>query len=296
MFENLGQDIRFGARMLATSPAFTIVAALSLAIGIGSTTAIFSIVNAVLLRPLPVAEPERLVVMNWRSPEFRVTVNGYRMRDEVTKETYSGSFSSPAYERFRADRSVLSHAFAFYNLGNSNFVADGLPESLPAQLVSGDYFSGLGMRPVIGRLLTREDDRADAPPAMVISEALWRRRFGAQASAIGKVVKLNGRSFTIAGVVPSGFHGTLDFAGSPQVFGPLALQPLVEDTPRGTTNNSTWWLAVMGRLAPGVSIEQAQAVLDGAARTGHIFNLGHGVIKETDPDQAKALVEFVHSH
>lgn len=262
MFESLRQDVRYGVRMLAKSPAFTAVAVLSLALGIGATTAIFSIVDAVMLRSLPVAEPERLVGMQWRSPEFRVSVSGFRMTDPATKETYSASFSGPAFQRLHADDSLLSHTFAFYNLGNSNFVADGLADSVTAQLVSGEYFPGLGMRAVAGRLLVPDDDRADAPPVLVISEALWRRRYGGQASAVGKVVKLNGTSFTIAGIVPRGFHGTIDYAAAPEVFVPLAFQVHVEDRPRSSGNNETWWLGMMGRLAPGVSMAQAQAALD----------------------------------
>jgi len=262
MFDALLQDVRYGLRMLAKTPAFTAVAVLSLALGIGSTTAIFSIVDTVMLRSMPVADPDRLVVMNWVSPEFSVSVSGYRMRDEVTKETYSGSFSLSVVQRLQADRSVLSHAFAFYNMGSSNFVADDFPESLSAQLVSGNYFPGLGMRAVAGRLLAPDDDRAGAPLKLVISEALWQRRFGGHASAVGKVVRLNGQMFTIAGVAPKGFHGTIDYAASPDVFLPLAHQALVEDRPRKDGNDETWWLGLMGRLQPGVSIEQARAGLD----------------------------------
>lgn len=262
MLENFRQDVRFGARMLVKTPAFTAVAALSLALGIGATTAMFSIVNAVMLRSMPVVEPERLVVLNWTSPEFRISVSGYRMQDPVTKETYSGSFSMPAFERLRADRSVLSHTFAFYSLGDSNFVADDVPEAVPAQLVTGEYFTGLGIRSVAGRLLLPDDDRADAHPAVVISEALWQRRFGAEASAVGKAVKFNGQPFTIVGVVPREFHGTTDWPGKADVFLPAAFQARVEDRPRPRDNRETWWLGVMGRLAPGIGIEQARAALD----------------------------------
>ncbi len=262
MWEDLRQDLRYGFRIMSKSPGLAAISVLSLALGIGSTTAIFAILDAVLLRSLPVVQPEQLVVMNWTSPDFRVSVSGYRMRNDVTKESYSASFSKPVFDRLRGENTALSRIFAFYNLGSCNFVADDLPESLPAQLVSGEYFSGLGMRPVAGRLLAPEDDRIGAPRALVVSERLWERRFGAQTSAIGKMVTLNGQSFTIAGVAPRGFHGTVDYAASPDVFIPIAHQSVVEDRPRKDSNDETWWMGVMGRLRPGVSIEQARAALD----------------------------------
>ena len=187
--ENWTQDVRYGIRMLLRSPAFTAVAVLSLALGIGANTAIFSLLNAVLLRTLPVEQPERLLV--------------------VTHMTGPGqwfSFSSPLYRSLRDQNQAFSGLTA---ASESDVDLDmrvfGSSESVRARLVSGNYFSVLGVVAAAGRTLT-PDDRA-RNGVVVISNDLWKRRFGQASSAIGQQVALNGSGFMIVGVTPPGFFG-----------------------------------------------------------------------------------------
>jgi predicted permease len=265
------QDIRYAARQLRRSPGFATVAVLSLGLGIGANTAIFSLVDAVLLKMLPVKKPEDLVLFQWvMGPKgFPVPLFAALETDPKTKRTLCASLSKEAFERFRSQSgNSLSDVFAFVRVPQPTLVADGLAEVGSAQLISGGYHAGLGVPALIGRTLTAEDDRPGAAPAAVISHGYWQRRFGGDVATIGKSLVVNGAVVTIVGVTPPGFFGALDVGVAPDVSLPLALLPQVDGQIAEFTSRpgGLWWLRVMGRLKPGVTREQAEADLGGVFR------------------------------
>jgi predicted permease len=267
MLEQIVQDLRYGARILAKSPGFTAVAALSLALGIGANTSIFTLIDAVLLKTLPVREPERLVTFFWAAkdwPEAAKSMTGSSWRD-AGKSTGT-SLSYPAFEQIRARNTTLSAVFAFAGIGRATVAVDGQAAHANGQMVSADYFTGLGLQPAAGRFLTTDDDKEGAPGVAVISYAYWQRRFGGDAAAVGKAVTVNGTPFTVVGVTPPEFFG-LSPGEAIEVSVPLATQPLV--APRFMGGDAgifkkpdRWWVILMGRLKPGVTRAQALAELD----------------------------------
>src|SRR6266850_768526 len=169
-WEQLLQDLRYAVRMMAAQPLFTAMAALSLALGIGANTAIYSFMDAILLRALPVQNPESLVVLNWRSKDHPAVVhglNGTNFRDPKIGYT-SGNFPFPAYELLRANSPTFSSIFAFKGAGRLNLLIRGHADLAASQYVSGEYFRGLGVPPAAGRLIDSSDDRAGAPPVVVL--------------------------------------------------------------------------------------------------------------------------------
>jgi predicted permease len=270
MEDEMFQDLRYVARMLLKNPGFTIVAALSLALGIGANTAVFSLLDAVLLKTLPVKEPERLVLFRWLSGGkalwTTMTSEGSFEHDKATGLQTGTSFSYPAYEHLRANNRSLSETFAFVHMGMSVKV-DRQAENASCQFVSGNYFAGLRLPALLGRTLSDDDDNAGAEPAAVISYKYWQRRFGGDPAVVGKIVYINDTAFTIAGVTPREFYGTSNIGRVIEISVPLALIPKV--TPRGRypmSEPKDWWLNIMGRLKPGVSATQAQAELNLAMR------------------------------
>jgi predicted permease len=263
----LWQDLRYGARVLLKTPGFTAIAAVSLALGIGANTALFSVVDAMLLKLLPVREPERLVLFQSLAPrEFSAGgYNGNLTRDPVTGQQRMTSFPFQSYQRLRAEQSALADVFAFGQV-NLNVQADGQADVPSGQAVSGNYHVGLGVRPLLGRVLTDEDDRAAATPAAVISHRYWQQRFGADAAVVGKQINLNGVAFTVVGVTPPGFDGAGQVGSTQDVTIPLAFEPQINvDRERSRMYGAgLWWLRVMGRLKPGATREQAQAQLEAA--------------------------------
>src|SRR5207249_1882743 len=178
----LWQDLRYGLRMLAKSPGFTAVAVLSLALGIGANTAIFSLIDAVLLKMLPVQNPQQLVLLTWMSkgrPEGVMSSLSGNMSDTPGGGVTSESLSYPTYDRIRAGNTVFSNVMTLAADGDKVSVSvKGVPEMADADLVSGTFFTTLGVQPILGRALTPEDDRAGASPVAVISYGYWKRRFG----------------------------------------------------------------------------------------------------------------------
>src|SRR5262245_4675018 len=207
----LWQDLRYGVRMLIKHKGLTIIAILSLGLGIGANTAIFSLVDAVLLKSLPVKEPERLAQFKWLSgSNFRISHHyGYARMDEATGLRINTSFPQQTFEQFRARQRTLTDLFAFAGLEQVNANVDGQAEVASGLVVSGGYFTGLGVQPVLGRAITAEDDRSGAPAVAVISFRYWERRFGANPAVIGKQINLNNASFTIIGVTPREFAGVM---------------------------------------------------------------------------------------
>jgi predicted permease len=261
-------DLRFALRQLAKSRGFAFVAIVSLALGIGANTAIFSLVNEFLLRSLPVKNPEELVLFRniagstGRAMSRSQWGNGYR--DPVSGLATSTSFSLLTLERFSANHPGLSDVFGFMPVSQPNLLIDGAPEiSASAQLVSGGYHAGLGVSSVIGRTLTVEDDRAGAPPVAVISERYWQNRFDGETAVLGKTIRFNKISFTIVGVTARGFNGTGQAGESADVSVPLAhYAKVLTNNPADLAQPWYWWIRIMGRVAPGHTVAQARASLE----------------------------------
>jgi len=272
------RDLRHAARLLRRNPGFASIAVLSLALGIGANTAIFSLVNAFLLRSLPVRNPEELVL--FRAVEG---VNGRMSRagenngsiDPATGRNSTTSFSLLILDRFRATPSGLSEVFAFAPVSQPNVLIDGQPEiAASAQLVSGNYHAGLGVPARLGRIFTMKDDRRSAQPVAVISFRYWDARFGRDPGVIGKTIAVNRIPTVIVGVTPSGFDGAAQAGESPDVT--LALAHHLEYQPSRTERTQPWywWLRIMARVAPGATAAQARAALEPvfqeAAREGWV--------------------------
>jgi predicted permease len=292
------QDLRYGFRMLLKQKGLTSVALLSLALGIGANTALFSIVDAMLLKMLPVKEPERLVLFRSVAPqEFSVgSYNGNSTRDEQTGLVNRTSFVYQTYQRLREQQGPMSDIFAFGNIG-VNVTADGQADIANGQGVTGNYYAALGVQPAIGRLLTDEDDKPGAPPVAVLSHRYWQKRFGGDAAVVGKQINLNNVPFTVVGVSSKGFDGTMGVGSSQDITVAVTLEPQL----RGDSRNSymsgagVWWLRIMGRLKPGATREQAQAQLENAflqsvlehraARQAAAKGNGGNVISDLDPKQ-----------
>jgi predicted permease len=262
LLDDLARDVRHGARALGRGPAFTIVAVLTLALGIGANTAIFSVVDAVLLRRLPVDHPERLVLFS----------------DDTSEGTTSSTpppegqwhlFSSEVYDALRASGLPLESIAAFAS-GESTVTtrpADAAASAarVQAHLVSGNYFEVMGASPMLGRTLTAADDRPDASPVLVISHGYWRDRLDANPNAVGRTLLVNDVAFTIAGVMPASFFGER-VRRSPDLWVPLAWQPGIQRRPSVLARTDYYWLSLVGRLGPGQTRAAAEAAVTTALR------------------------------
>src|SRR5436190_5269812 len=245
------QDLRYGLRMLAKNPGFTAVAVLTLALGIGANTAIFTLVNGILLKSLPVQKPDELVLL------------GHGLDRGVVGEAQRGSwelFSYAFYQHFREHNRVFQGVCAFqsFEVGLSVRVGN-TASSAPGKLVSGNYYSVLGVRPLLGRLFTPEDDMAGAAPAAVISYRFWSKQFSQDATVLGKTVDVNGTAFTVIGVTPPGFFGETLQTDPPDMWLPLVTQPQVSQQESLLTPQGPYWLGIVGRLKPEATFQQAQA-------------------------------------
>jgi predicted permease len=276
--ERLWQDVHYGLRQLCRSPGFTAVALLSLALGIGANTAIFSLIDAVLFKLLPVQHPQQLALLTWTSKGFPDGVinsmSGNWDQDKSGRSTGT-SFSYPSYEQIRDRNDVFSSVTALAaNESDLNVGYKGQAGRADGQLVSGTFFSALGVQPVLGRALTPDDDRIGASPAAVISYGYWQRRFGHDPGVVGQTITVNGTPFGIVGVSPPEFYG-LQPGRAVEVWLPLHSQPQVEPgwspggPPQGTppvgskfAARDDWWVLIVGRVKPGVSEEQAKAASD----------------------------------
>ena len=252
----LWKDIRFGIRTLAGKPGFTAVATLSLALGIGANTALFSLVNALLLRHLPVAHPEQLVALGLTS-----RVNGV---SEGTPQLRL--ISVPLYRALREKNQCFEGLLASGRSEQLDLRTEGAPTSSEAEhprarLVSGNYFSVLGVRALIGRTFTDDDDKQGAPPAIVLGYQYWQRRFGSDPGILGKRFNINGGEFSVIGVAVPEFDGEVVGARY-DLWIPLIQQPLVNPGRNWLNDPRTSFLLLMGRLKPGVTLEQAHAELD----------------------------------
>ena len=222
--ETFLQDLRYAARMLRRTPGFAAVVIVSLALGIGANTAIFSAIDAVMLRMLPVEEPQQLVMLQWHAkdwPEKYVDdLEGSGFGNEV-KDSPAIHLLTPQYQQFKNQNHVFSNTFAFAaNSDAVNVGIDGHAEAAVIQGVSGNYFDGLGIQAVLGRTILPEDDQESAPAMAVVSNEFWQQRLGGSSAVAGKTIIVNGLPVTIVGVTPPDFFG-LEPGSSPGLFMPL---------------------------------------------------------------------------
>jgi len=258
------QDVRYGLHTMVKNPGFTVIAVLTLGLGIGANTALFSVVDAVLLKKLPaVKDPDSLVLFNSTSnKQFTPgSHNGSNRTDPATGLTTRSSFPYQSFVRMREQRGACEDIFAFSAIG-LNLNADGLADFANAQAVTGNYYEVLGVRPFLGRMITYSDDNSGSSPVAVISYRFWQKRFGSRADIVGKQINLNNIPFTIAGVAPPGFEGAMDLGTSMDVAIPMGWETQVDGERSEFMGAGDWWIRIMGRLKPGATVEQARASLE----------------------------------
>jgi len=257
------QDLRYALRMLARSPGFATVAILTLALGIGANSAIFSVINAVMLRALPAEDPQRLVIFSWSS-HHEPKLRGHSSYGDCdgNEGTNDCSFSVPFYEALRSHTSTFSGVAAFAGPMEVDFSGNGPAIIARGEYVSGDYFTTVGEKTIVGRPLGLADNAPSASPAIVLDYGYWQRTFGADPTAVGRAVRLNNMDVAIVGVAAPGF-ASLTPGKSQDFFMPLSLAKRIRGERWGTEDRlsdpATWWVVLAGRVKPGVSIEQAQA-------------------------------------
>ena len=246
----LWQDLRYGARMLMKKPGFTLIAVLTLALGIGANTAIFSVADKLLLRPLPVKDPSQLAIVSGET---------------VNPKFQNNLFSYPDYVDYRDQNEVFSGLLAFAQI-NVRFGEGEQSEKLGIELVSGNYFAVLGVAAAQGRVIQEEDNRhEDAHPVAVISHNCWQRRFGGRRDVIGQTLLLGGATYSIIGIAPAGFTG-MRLEVPAEAWAPLMMRRQLLVATTSNFERRGGWLRLMGRLKPGVTLEQAQASFDLTAR------------------------------
>ena len=270
LFENFLRNLRYGIRALRSTPSFTVVALLSLAIGIGANTAVFTVVNATLLRSLAVDNPDALISLYSSADEPVNNIwrrNSNTVKDPKTGKQLSDTFSLTALQRFQNEAKDAADVFGFYSPGRVGVTDAAGTRTGHLTLVSGNYFQAAGVRVALGRPLTPQDDRARAA-VVVITASFWERAFQNNPSILGSTVKMNGIPAAIVGVVAPGFRGmaAAGFDGPSDLFGPLGamdvLAPLQSrHSKKPLTAPDYWWIHLMARRSPGVSTESAQARL-----------------------------------
>ena len=259
----LAQDLRYGWRMLRKSPAFTVIAVATLALGIGANTAIFSLIDAVIFRSMPIADPQSLVVFQWQAHHGPQT-HSYRTFGDCDDQSDPAhpagcSLPLPFFKEVQAQTNVFSHMAAFTGGEQLDLSGNGPAKMVRGEFVSGDYFETLGVRPHLGRTMAPSDDTPESPAVAVLNYGFWQSSFGGSASAIGKVVRLNGISFTIIGVTEPRFDA-LTLANKYDLWVPLAYHNKL--APHWTAKQDlmdSWWLIIIGRVQSGTPVSQAQA-------------------------------------
>ena len=258
--EDFFQDLRYGLRMLLKSPGFAVTAILTLALGIGANTAIFSLVDGVLLHALPVSAPQELVMFRWtarKEPQF----NGHSAYGDCDSRKVDCVLSGPFYETVRARATSFSGVTAIAGPLDMVLNGNGPASIVSGEIVSGDFFSTLGLHMALGRPLEREDESRAAPPAMVLSYGYWRRAFGGDRSVIGRTVRLNNTAVTIVGVTRPEFT-SLTPGKKQDLFLPFVLTDRIKSEHWEQENRyldpATWWVVIVARLKPGVSLAHAQ--------------------------------------
>jgi predicted permease len=262
-------DLRFGLRQLRRSPGFAAVAVLSLALGIGVNTAIFSMINGILYKSLPVRSAHELRIINWtgrKQPRLR---NGHwhRYQGNIVRnkphKRYGGSFPYPAYRDFAEQAKGFSDIFAFSNGEHRLTISAGdAASSANALMVSGNFFKDYGERVLIGRPITPEDDRRDAVPVTVITYGLWKRAFGLDPHVLGRTLTLKNTALAVIGVLPRDYVGPLAGERRIDFYVPMMAQPQLLPHEKWLDSYDVWWVQMMGRLAPGADEAQVQTSLE----------------------------------
>jgi predicted permease len=247
--ETLLQDLRYALRTLIKNPGFAAIAVLTLALGLGANTAIFSLTDQILLKRLPVQKPDELVVLRADGPKSgRVSTDG----------DAANSFSYPMYTQLRDNNDVFAGLLARFPVSLS-VSGEGQTERADGELVSGNYFDVLGVVPALGRLFTQEDDQIPgANPVIVLSHGYWARHFGGDQQILNKTLVVNGQSMTVVGVARAGFTG-VQIGQTPDVFIPMMMKKQITPTWDGLKEHKDFWLAILGRLKPGLSAKQGEA-------------------------------------
>ncbi|MEK6286926.1 MAG: ABC transporter permease [Acidobacteriota bacterium] len=248
---NFLQDLRYGLRVMLKNPGFTIVSVVTLALGLGANTAIFSLADQILLRLLPVEKPEELVVLRSPGPkQGRVSSDG----------DGAASLSYPLYKELRDKNNVFAGLLARFAVSLS-VAGEGQTERANGELVSGNYFDVLGVRPALGRVFTQDDDRvAGEGQVIVLSHGYWTRHFGANPGILNKTLIVNGTLMTVVGVARSGFDG-VQVGQTPDLFIPITMKAQMTPNWDGLNDHKDFWLAIIGRLKPGLSPAQGEDAL-----------------------------------
>lgn len=265
--ESLTQDIFYGLRMFRTNPGFTAVVLLTLALGIGANTVIFSVVNAIVLRPLPYKEADRLIFVS-----------------ETTSDTKIKPFSFLDYTDWRDQNQVFEH-FAAFKFDGANLIGDDQPERLQTAFVSANIFPMLGVDPIVGRVFTADEDKSGGPRVVVMNYDLWQRRFGGDKGVIDKTLNLDGQIYTVVGVMPAGFKAYPSSTWRPELWMPLSLLPDGLKNARRARQG----IYAFGRLKNGVTFDQARVEMDKVA----------GQLEQQYPDSNgghKAYLVPLHQH
>src|SRR5436190_13872072 len=276
-------DLRHGVRTLLQAKGWTAVVVLSLALGIGANTALFSAINGLYLRTLPVKDPDTLVRLRWLGRNDMATSSSdYGAGIRIGNENVRSTVSYAIYRRYLDANRTMEDLFACAPYGRANIVVDGRADIANAFITTGNYYRILGLTASPGRTIVPDDDRPDAPPVAVISARYWRSRFASDANIVGKVVRFNNVPVTIVGVVAPDLVGVQQvFRENPDIAVPLALDPQLAPMPPPSAGTAAvarlemptyWWLQVMGRLKPSSTAVQVQANLEAvfqqAARDG----------------------------
>ena len=265
IFETVWQDVLYGMRMLRKNPGFTAVAVLTLALGIGANTAIFSLIDALLLRSLPVRDPQELVMLKWsahKSPSFHSSSSYGDCVSRWEADNPTGcTFSHPFFNEVRALPDLFSSVTASGGWMQLDLSGNGPASIMRGLAVAGNYFDALGVRPAFGRVIEPSDEDPSAPPVAVLNYGYWQREFGGSVSAVGKTINLNGVPATIVGVAERRFVSLTPGSG-PDAWLPLSLKPRF--TPRWNPKEDdagSIWLLVIARLKPGVPRKRAEAAV-----------------------------------
>ena len=267
LLDDARADFRYTLRMLRQSPAFSVVAIVSLALGIGANTAIFTLMEAALWKTVPVKNPEELRLLSWVSGPNPVMDSRWGQSTHTPHSAGSTSFSYAALRELQRHSESVRNLFAFKPVGRIIAVIDGHAELVGSEMVSGNFYEAAGVSTIAGRPIGVADDvRSGAGAVAVISDGFWSRRFGRDASALGKQISLNQVPVTIVGVNSADFKG-MEPGQNPDVYIPLSTQPAILPNQYSTNGSllddpDNWWLVVMARLRPEVSESRAQAALD----------------------------------
>jgi len=239
MFDAFLQDLRYAIRSLGSSPAFAAVAILSLALGIGANTAIFSLIDSVMLKFLPVNHPEELVQV-WVDPN-------------------SGYYTNPIWEQIRDRQDVFSEASAFAGT-RFNLAVGGEARPVQGYWTGGQFFETLGVRPFIGRTYTAADDKRGCPGTAVLGYSFWQKEYGGNPNVVGKTISMDAHPFEILGVAQPGFSG-IDVGRSVEIFTPFCAEPILRGENTALDRRANWWMQIIARPKPGITLEQASARL-----------------------------------